>query len=71
VQDAALLIGPADAAAAASAVRRLADEPELRAQLIEAGLNSAERHTLQAESARVVEFIARPSAGAPTRTRPG
>ncbi|MEA2146722.1 MAG: hypothetical protein QOG59_2309, partial [Solirubrobacteraceae bacterium] len=53
VQDAALLIGPADAAAAAAAVRRVAGEPELRAGLIEAGLASAELHTLAAESARV------------------
>ena len=46
VQDAALLIGPADAAAAVAAVRRVAGEPELRAGLIEAGLASAELHTL-------------------------
>ena len=70
VADAALLIGPADAAAAAAAVRRVAAEPELRAGLIEAGLASAELHTLEAESARVVEFIARPSAGEPTRRPP-
>jgi glycosyltransferase involved in cell wall biosynthesis len=71
VGDGALLIGPADAPAAVAAVARVADEPELRARLIEAGLASAERHTLQAESARVVQFIERPSAGGPIRRPPG
>jgi glycosyltransferase involved in cell wall biosynthesis len=71
VADAALLIGPEDAPGAVAALARVADEPELRARLIEAGLQSAERHTLQAESARVVEFIARPNDGEPTRRPPG
>jgi glycosyltransferase involved in cell wall biosynthesis len=71
VGEAALLIGPADASAAVAAVQRVADEPEFRAQLIAAGLASAARHTLQAESARVVQFIERPSAGGPIRRPPG
>ena len=57
VSGAALLIGPADPQAAVEAVRRVAEDHALRGELIEAGLQRAQRHTLQAESARVVEFI--------------
>ncbi len=55
--DAALLIAPNDAHAAADAVRRLAEERGLRDRLIRAGLELARRQTLEAESARVAAFI--------------
>ena len=57
VGDAALLVPSADAAAAARAVERLAAEPELRRQLIEAGLQTANRETLEAQVARHAEFF--------------
>jgi glycosyltransferase involved in cell wall biosynthesis len=57
--DAALLIGPNDADAAARAVHRAADDPQLRARLVTAGLERARRHSLEAELNRLAEFIAR------------
>ncbi len=56
--DAALLIPPGDAAAAARAVRRVAEEPALRERLIGAGLASARARTLEREVARVAAFLA-------------
>lgn len=55
--DAALLIGPDDARAAADAVLRLAGDGELRRRLVRAGLELARRQTLEAETARVAAFI--------------
>jgi glycosyltransferase involved in cell wall biosynthesis len=55
---AALQIPPGDAAAAAAAVRRVVDEPELRAQLVGAALRKARAQTLERESSRVARFIA-------------
>jgi glycosyltransferase involved in cell wall biosynthesis len=65
---AALLVPPGDPDAAARAVLRLAAEPELRAALVEAGLEIAREHTLQAECRRIAAFLRaswRP-AGVPT-----
>lgn len=55
--DAALLIGPDDAGAAANAVRRLSGDRELRDRLVRAGLALARGQTLEAETARVAAFI--------------
>lgn len=55
--DAALLIGPDDARAAADAILRLAGDRELRHRLVRAGLELARRQTLEAETARVAAFI--------------
>jgi glycosyltransferase involved in cell wall biosynthesis len=55
--DAALLIGPADAGAAAQAVERIAREPALRACLIAAGFDHARAHTLERETGRVAAFM--------------
>jgi glycosyltransferase involved in cell wall biosynthesis len=56
--DAALLIPPADAGAAAAALRQVADDPALRDALIDAGLARAREHTRAAESRRLLDFIA-------------
>ncbi len=63
--DAALLIPPNDARAAAAALARIARDAGLRRRLITAGLERARRHTIEHETARVVEFIVQHSA-APT-----
>ena len=55
---AALLVGPGDAAAAATAVRELASDAELRHRLVEAGLERVRARTAQAERRRLVAFIA-------------
>jgi glycosyltransferase involved in cell wall biosynthesis len=55
--EAALLIGPDDAGAAAAAVLRIAHDPELRRGLVKAGLETARSQTLKAETARVAAFI--------------
>lgn len=64
--EAALFMEPDDAHAAADALRRIADDPRLRSQLVTAGLARARRHTLEVESARVVAFIAAGDAGGPS-----
>jgi glycosyltransferase involved in cell wall biosynthesis len=57
-EGAALLIGPGDAAAAAAALERLREEPELRARHVTAGREVAARHTVDAIAERVVRFSA-------------
>jgi glycosyltransferase involved in cell wall biosynthesis len=52
-----LLIGPSDAPAGAAALQRLLDEPAERARHVEAGVAFVREHTLQAESARLAEFL--------------
>jgi glycosyltransferase involved in cell wall biosynthesis len=54
---AALVVPPGDAEAAARAVRRLADDAELRARLIRAGVARARAHTREAEQARLAAFL--------------
>jgi glycosyltransferase involved in cell wall biosynthesis len=56
---AALLVGPGDAQAAAAALRRLADDGALRADLVRHGLTRVREHTLEAETRRLVDFLAR------------
>ncbi len=56
--DAALLIGPGDAAAASEALLRVADEPELRTRLTAAGRHRARELTLEAQTARLAAFLA-------------
>jgi glycosyltransferase involved in cell wall biosynthesis len=58
VGEAALLIPSGDAEAAASALRRLADDPALRERLTDAGLELVRENTLERASRRVVDFIA-------------
>ncbi len=57
VGDAGLLIAPGDPGAAADALARIAADPQLRARLIAAGNERAHRHTMEAECARVAEFL--------------
>lgn len=68
---AALLIPPSESAAAAEALLRIARDEELRNRLIAEGLARARSQTLDAEVARVAEFIARggygPNVAAPPR----
>ena len=65
--DAALLIPPGDADAAAAALKRLAAEPELRAELVRRGIERVRGRTLEAESARVARFLADPQGSVQTR----
>lgn len=53
----ALLIPPGDAEAAASALRRIGGDAELRRRLTEVAATSAAAHTLEAEARRVAEFL--------------
>jgi glycosyltransferase involved in cell wall biosynthesis len=57
VGEAALLIPPGDARAAADALRRIASEPELRTRLARAGLSRARDLTLEAQTARLASFL--------------
>jgi glycosyltransferase involved in cell wall biosynthesis len=58
VGDAALQIPPGDAGAAADALARLAADADLRHALAARGAERVRAHTLEAESARVAEFLA-------------
>jgi glycosyltransferase involved in cell wall biosynthesis len=59
VGDAALLVPPGDPDAAARALERLAENPELRAELVRRGAERVRGRTLEAESRRVAHFLAR------------
>jgi glycosyltransferase involved in cell wall biosynthesis len=54
---AGLLVEPGDAEAPARALERLASEPELRQRLVRCGIERVGEHTLEAEIARLAEFI--------------
>jgi glycosyltransferase involved in cell wall biosynthesis len=56
--DAAILVPPSDARAAADALMKIATDEGLRHELIAEGFARARAHTLDAEVARVAEFIA-------------
>lgn len=53
----ALLVPPDDRVALTAAMRRILDHPELRTELVLRGLDLARSLTLEAEAARVVEFV--------------
>jgi len=55
--DAALLVPPGDADAAARAVERIGSEPELRTRLVTAGHAIVSTRTLESESERVARFL--------------
>jgi glycosyltransferase involved in cell wall biosynthesis len=55
--DAALLVAPGDAAAAADALRRVAGDPELRRRLTAAGAAQVRERSLDAEARRVAAFL--------------
>lgn len=55
--DAALLVGPGDPDAAAEAVRAVLADPDLRARLIEAGLERVRDRTAEAECRRIARFL--------------
>jgi glycosyltransferase involved in cell wall biosynthesis len=55
---AALLVEPGDAAAAAAALERIAAEPQLRDELIAAGLERARGGTLEAATERLAAYLA-------------
>jgi glycosyltransferase involved in cell wall biosynthesis len=57
VDGAALVIAPGDARAAADALSLIARDAELRARLTEAGLARARELTLEAQTARLAEFL--------------
>jgi glycosyltransferase involved in cell wall biosynthesis len=57
-EGAALLVEPDDAAAAAAALERIAAEPQLRDELIAAGLERARGGTLEAASERLAAYLA-------------
>ena len=65
--DAALLIPPGDADAAAAAIARIAADPELRSGLVTRGIERVRGRTLEAESARVARFFGRSGRFRPTR----
>ncbi len=69
--DAAVLIPPSNAKAAADALLAIAADQALRRRLIARGLERARAHTLDAEVARVAEFIAMPTASGWPRTPAG
>ena len=54
---AGLLVEPGDAEAPARALERLASEPELRQDLVKAGIERVREHTLETEIARLAEFL--------------
>jgi glycosyltransferase involved in cell wall biosynthesis len=56
-EGAAVLVGPGDAGAAAGGLERLAAEPGLRAQLVDAGTARVREHTREAETRRLAEFL--------------
>jgi glycosyltransferase involved in cell wall biosynthesis len=56
--DAALLVPPGDAPAAVEELVRLAGDDELRAALVERGVDRVRRHTTAAETRRVARFFA-------------
>ncbi len=58
VGDAALLVDPGDAQAAADALVRVLTDTALRDRLVAAGLDSVRGQTIEAEVARVARFIA-------------
>jgi len=60
VDEAALLIPPGDALAAAAALRRVAEDAPLRQRLIREGLERVREHTLEAETHRLVAFLQHP-----------
>ena len=64
--EAGLLVAPGDATAIADAVRRLADDPELRDRLARRGLEIASAITIESETSRVADFIAGPDMGKAT-----
>jgi len=55
--EAALLIPPGDAGAAANAVMKLESDAELRERLVRAGVKRAREHTLEAEAERLAAFL--------------
>jgi glycosyltransferase involved in cell wall biosynthesis len=55
--EAALLVAPRDAGAAAGALARIADDPQLRDRLINAGFTQARIHTQEAETGRLMKFL--------------
>lgn len=58
--DAALLVPPGDAGAAAEALARIANDAGLRERLVTGGLERVRAHTLEAECKRVAAFLERP-----------
>lgn len=56
--EAALLVPPGDAERPAEELARLGADAELRERLVRAGLERVRRHTLEAESRRVADFLA-------------
>jgi glycosyltransferase involved in cell wall biosynthesis len=64
--DAALLVPPGDAGAAADALDRIATDPELRRLLVLRGIERVRGLTLEAESARVARFLADPDGSVQT-----
>ncbi len=60
VGDAALLVPAGDARAAADALRRVAEDSDLRQRLLRGGLEIAAARTIESESGRLLEFLRAP-----------
>jgi len=56
--EAAVLVGPGDAAAAADALRRVLDDEALRTRLVGAGARHAREHAMEAETGRLAALLA-------------
>lgn len=52
-----LLVPPADPPAIVEAIRRITDNPQLQQSLIQKGIAHAKEHTVEAETARMMEII--------------
>jgi glycosyltransferase involved in cell wall biosynthesis len=63
VGDAVLLVPPGDPGAAAAALSEIAADPDLRAQLVDAGHEYVSARTLSLESMRVADFIIETAGG--------
>jgi glycosyltransferase involved in cell wall biosynthesis len=56
-EEAAVLIPPGDAEAAATALERVAGDPDLRGRLISAGIERVRARTFESEARRVAQFL--------------
>jgi glycosyltransferase involved in cell wall biosynthesis len=64
--DAALLVPPGDPEGIARELARVGRDPDLRAHLVECGLETARAHTLESETTKVATFIEAATGHAPS-----
>jgi glycosyltransferase involved in cell wall biosynthesis len=63
--DAALLIPPGDPGGIAEQLARVGADPDLRARLVDRGLETVRAHTLESETAKVASFMERAAGRTP------